>query len=108
LAAFISSNLATIDRCDRSSVRPLHPADPWENGYIECFNGRLREIFYTYREARIVRELVTLLQHDQALPRSRFCRSRVCTADIGRGVPPTASVRHAGERLTALAAECTR
>jgi hypothetical protein len=68
------------DRCDRRSVRPVHPAghsriavagaktayiergSPWENGYIESFNARLRdellngEIFYTLREAQIVIE----------------------------------------------------
>src|SRR5256714_11756802 len=86
------------DRCDRRSVRPLHPAwhprshplrqrtgvrrrgvqewigavgsktayiergSPWENGYIESFNARLRdellngEIFYSLREAQIVIE----------------------------------------------------
>jgi len=85
------------DRCDRRSVRPLHPSghsrlhpvrqrtgvprqgspgiafvgaktayiergSPWENGYIESFNARLRdelldgEIFYTLREAQIVIE----------------------------------------------------
>src|SRR6266404_7613284 len=86
------------DRCDRHSVRPLHPAwhprshplrqrtgarrrgragmdrscrtktayiergSPWENGYIESFDARLRdellngEIFYTLREAQIVIE----------------------------------------------------
>ena|SRR5215831_3295595 len=86
------------DRCDRRSVRPLHPAghsrlhprsdngpeflakavqewiavvgaktayiergSPWENGYIESFNAHLRdelldgEIFYTLREAQIVK-----------------------------------------------------
>src|SRR4029453_15072906 len=86
------------DRCDRRSVRLLHPAgrsrshpvrqgpefvakggqewiaavgpktayiergSPWQNGYIESFNARLRdellngEIFYTLREAQIVIE----------------------------------------------------
>src|SRR5262249_46238162 len=87
------------DRCDRRSVRPVHPTghsrshpvrqwtgvrrqdragmdrgcrcqdrlhiergSPWENGYIESFNARLRdellngEIFYTLREAQIVIE----------------------------------------------------
>jgi len=86
------------DRCDRYSVRPLHPGgipahirsdngpefvaeavqewiavagaktayiergSPWENGYIESCNARLRdelldgEIFYSLREARIVIE----------------------------------------------------
>jgi transposase InsO family protein len=37
----------------------IEPGSPWENGYIESFNGRLRdellkgEIFYTLTEARV-------------------------------------------------------
>src|SRR4029078_4398886 len=40
----------------------IAPGSPWENGYIESFNARLRdellngEIFYTVREAQIVIE----------------------------------------------------
>jgi transposase InsO family protein len=40
----------------------IEPGSPWENGYIESFNARLRdellngEIFYTLAEARIVIE----------------------------------------------------
>ncbi len=40
----------------------IEPGSPWENGYIESFNARLRdellkgEIFYTLREAHIVIE----------------------------------------------------
>ena len=40
----------------------IEPGSPWENGYIESFNARLRdellngEIFYTLREAQIVIE----------------------------------------------------
>ena len=40
----------------------IEPGSPWENGYCESFNGKLRdellngEIFYTLREARIVIE----------------------------------------------------
>ena len=36
----------------------IEPASPWENGYIESFNGRLRdglldgEIFYTFERPR--------------------------------------------------------
>lgn len=45
-------------------IRPLfiEPGSPWENGYIESFNGRLRdellngEIFYTIFEARTIIE----------------------------------------------------
>ncbi len=38
------------------------PGSPWENGYVESFNGKLRdellngEIFYTLAEAKIVIE----------------------------------------------------
>ena len=41
---------------------PTLPGSPWENGFIESFNARLRdelldgEIFYTLREAQIVIE----------------------------------------------------
>jgi transposase InsO family protein len=45
-------------------VAPLyiHPGSPWENGYIESFNGKLRdeflngEIFYTLLEAQVLIE----------------------------------------------------
>ena len=43
----------------RLSVKPLfiEPVSPWENGYIESFNGKMRdelltgEIFYSLKEA---------------------------------------------------------
>jgi transposase InsO family protein len=40
----------------------IEPGSPWENGYCESFNGRLRdellnaELFYSIREARVVIE----------------------------------------------------
>ena len=40
----------------------IEPGSPWENGYVESFNGKLRdellngEIFYTLREAKIMIE----------------------------------------------------
>ena len=40
----------------------ITPGSPWENGFIESFNARLRdelldgEIFYSLKEARIVIE----------------------------------------------------
>ena len=47
---------------DRLEVRPLfiEPGSPWENGYIESFNGRMRdellarEIFYSLKEAQVM------------------------------------------------------
>ena len=56
-------------RAVRQWLRALHvrtlfiePGSPWENGYIESFNGKLRdellngEIFYTLKEAQIIIE----------------------------------------------------
>lgn len=46
------------------AVKPLfiEPGSPWENGYIESFNGKFRdvllnrEIFYTLKETQIIIE----------------------------------------------------
>ena len=41
----------------------IEPGSPWENGYIESFNGKLRdellngEIFYTVNEAQVLVEM---------------------------------------------------
>jgi len=50
---------------ERLQVRPLfiEPGSPWENGYIESFNGKMRdellnlEIFYSLQEAQILIEM---------------------------------------------------
>ena len=50
---------------DRLEVKPLfiEPGSPWENGYVESFNGRMRdellngEIFYTLKEAQVLIEM---------------------------------------------------
>jgi putative transposase len=49
----------------RLSVKPLfiEPGSPWENGYIESFNGKMRdeflsrEIFYSLKEAQVQIEM---------------------------------------------------
>jgi transposase InsO family protein len=49
---------------DRLTVKPLfiEPGSPWKNGYIESFNGKMRdeflgrEIFYSVKEAEILIE----------------------------------------------------
>lgn len=46
-------------------VKPLfiEPGSPWENGYIESFNGKMRdellngEIFYKSKEAKFLIEM---------------------------------------------------
>ncbi len=48
----------------RNNVETLHiaPGSPWENGYIESFNGKLRddvlsrEVFYSLKEAKVIVE----------------------------------------------------
>ena len=40
----------------------IEPGSPWENGYVESFNGKLmdelldREVFYTLKEVEVVVE----------------------------------------------------
>ena len=49
----------------RLAVKPLfiEPGSPWENGYIESFNGKMRdellngEIFYSLKEAQVIIEM---------------------------------------------------
>jgi putative transposase len=49
---------------ERLALAPLFiaPGSPWENGYVESFNGKLRdellngELFYTLHEARVIVE----------------------------------------------------
>src|SRR5262249_29501453 len=132
------------DRCDRRSVRPLHPAwrscshrsdngpefvakavqewiavagaktayiergSPWENGYIESFNARLRdelldgEIFYSLREARIVieswrRHYNTIRPHASLgyKPSTGGVRARL--RRVAGCATPSGSAGHAGE-----------
>ena len=53
---------AGVDRRGRREDRLHRAGSPWENGYVESFNARLRdellngEIFYSLREAQIVIE----------------------------------------------------
>jgi putative transposase len=55
---------ALRDWLGRLSVKTLYiePGSPWENGYCESFNSKLRdellngEIFYTLREAQVMIE----------------------------------------------------
>ena len=56
--------LAVREWLHRLEVKPLYiePGSPWENGYNESFNGKLRdellngEIFYTLQEAKVLIE----------------------------------------------------
>jgi transposase InsO family protein len=58
----------------------IAPGSPWENGYVEAFNARLRdelldgEIFYSLREAQIVIEsgLLLVCSHQTGPGRAHF------------------------------------
>ena len=58
------SGLAEWEWLGRVGSRTLYiePGSPWENGYIESFNGKLREelldreVFYTLLEVRVLAE----------------------------------------------------
>lgn len=60
----------------------IHPGSPWENGYNESFNGRLRdeflngEIFYTLVEAQV------LIERWRMSPELGFDRQRVLLGEI--------------------------
>ncbi len=68
----------------------ITPGSPWENGYIESFNARLRdellngEIFYSLREAQILIE--SWRRHYNGVrrnPRSATARrSRRCSCQL--------------------------
>ena len=86
----------------------IERGSPWENGYIESFNARLRdellngEIFYTLREAQIVIESWRrALQHDQASRLNRIQATSprglcACIRRVAGCATPTGSAGHAG------------
>ena len=59
---FIAKKLRNWLRAVGAAPLYIEPGSPWENGYCESFNGKLRdeclngEIFYSLREAQIVIE----------------------------------------------------
>jgi len=64
-------------RSGAKSLRPLYiePGSPWENGYIESFNGKMRdellngEIFYSLKGAQVLIEMWRK-QYNTIRPRS--------------------------------------
>src|SRR6202030_4071442 len=59
---FIAQELQKWLRKVGTGALYIEPGSPWENGYCESFNGKLRdeclngEIFYSLKEARVVIE----------------------------------------------------
>jgi transposase InsO family protein len=72
----------------------ITPGSPWENGYCESFNGKLRdeflngEIFYTLREAQVLIEQWRRVQYNTIRPHSSL------------GYRPPAPETHYPEELT--------
>ena len=59
---FIASKLQRWLKTLQAEPLYIEPGSPWENGYIESFNGKMRaqflngELFYTRKEAQIMTE----------------------------------------------------
>ncbi len=59
---FVAKAVQTWIRSVGAKTAYIAPGSPWENGYIESFNSKLRdellnrEIFYTLKEAKIIIE----------------------------------------------------
>jgi len=75
----------------------IEPGSPWENGYVESFNGKLRdellngEIFYTLREARVVIERWRY-EYNRVRPHSSLRYRPPAPEAIAAG-PPSAPLR---------------
>ena len=90
----------------------ITPGSPWENGYIESFNARLRdellngEIFYTLREAKVLIERWrqhynqvrphSALSYRPPAPEARRMVVGACSATLRSPQPPSLET----ERLT--------
>lgn len=82
----------------------IEPGSPWENGYVESFNGKLRdellnrEVFETLLEARVLTE--RWREHYNTIrPHSALGYRAPAPESIAAG-PPSAPLRAAQQRLT--------
>ncbi|CAN5507697.1 hypothetical protein BH10PLA1_BH10PLA1_13410 [soil metagenome] len=80
----------------------IEPGSPWENGYVESFNGKLadelleREIFYSLNEAKVLIEMWR--QHYTTIrPHSSLGCKPPAPETIAAG-PPSAALRSAKQR----------
>jgi transposase InsO family protein len=83
----------------------IEPGSPWENGYVESLNGKLRdellngEIFYTVTEARVLIERWRE-HYNQVRPHSALGYRPPAPEAIAAG-PPSASLRAVQQRFPA-------
>ena len=94
----------------------IEPGSPWENGYVESFNARLRdellngEIFYSLREGPGGhRELATALQHSTPTRLARLSPTRpgggaARLRRLARGAALTGPAHHTNRGAQANAA----
>ena len=84
----------------------IAPGSPWENGYVESLNARLRdelldgEIFYSLREAQVYRELEASLQYCAPARLDRLHATspgsvRASLRHMAGSATPTSSAGHA-------------
>jgi transposase InsO family protein len=80
----------------------IEPGSPWENGYVESFNGKLRdellsgEIFFTLQEAKVLIEMWRK-HYNTVRPHSALGYRPPAPETIAAG-PPSASLRTARQR----------
>ena len=74
----------------------IEPGSPWENGYVESFNGKLRdellngEVFYTLKEAQVLNpEVAAGLQPPQTPQRAGLpaASARINLVELGGTQP---------------------
>ena len=96
---------------ERVGVRTLfiEPGSPWENGYVESFNGKLadelleREVFYTLHEAKVLIErwriLYNTIRPHSALGYRPPAPEVISAAEAGSAAlrPPQQPIEHLGE-----------
>jgi len=76
----------------------IAPGSPWENGYIESFNGRLRddvlnrEVFYSVKEAKIIVEN-WLPEYNNHRPHSRLGYMTPAAYAVSCNPPGSATLR---------------
>jgi transposase InsO family protein len=74
----------------------IEPGSPWENGYVECFNGKLRdkflngEIFTTLQEAKVLTE-VWRREYNQTRPHSSLSYKSPAPKTVSEPLSATAS-----------------
>ncbi len=92
------------DGLGKGGVRTLfiEPGSPWENGYVESFNGKLRdellagEIFYSLREAKVLIEMWRK-HYNQVRPHSSLGYRPPAPETIA-AAPPSAALRAEQQR----------